>query len=177
MKRHSPLLLLAVAAGPAFAQPAAQPDSSLVETAHVRSSTPVYSEVQVPHTECTTQTTVTERTASPKTNLAGAGIGAVAGGLLGHTVGSGNGKTAATAVGAVAGALVGNQLANRETSAQPEQVASEHQNCKTVNETQSRLMGFRVRYEYGGREFESMVRENPGKTIPVRVSVLPVEAR
>lgn len=144
----------------------------------MRSSTPVYSEVQVPRTECTTQTIVTERTASPpKANLAGAGIGAVAGGLLGHTVGGGNGKTAATAVGAVAGALVGNQLANRETSAQPEQVASEHQNCKTVNETQNRLMGFRVRYEYGGREFESMVRENPGKTIPVRVPVLPAEAR
>ncbi|TBR40661.1 glycine zipper 2TM domain-containing protein [Dyella terrae] len=37
-------------------------------------------------------------------------IGAVAGGLLGNTIGKGNGRTAATVVGAVAGGAVGNQV-------------------------------------------------------------------
>lgn len=37
-------------------------------------------------------------------------IGAVAGGLLGNTVGKGDGRTAATVVGAVAGGAVGNQV-------------------------------------------------------------------
>ena len=148
----------------------------LVQNARVRSSTPVYAEVQVPRTECTTQTVLAEKhAAAEKPNMVGVGLGAVAGGLLGHTVGGGNGKTAATAVGAVAGALVGNDLANRSANAQAERVPAEVQNCKTVKETQNRLVGYRVQYEYGGREFESIVRSNPGSTLPVRLSVTPVD--
>jgi outer membrane lipoprotein SlyB len=37
-------------------------------------------------------------------------IGAIAGGLLGSTIGGGSGRTAATVVGAVAGGAVGNQV-------------------------------------------------------------------
>lgn len=40
----------------------------------------------------------------------GAIIGAVAGGVLGHTVGKGDGRTAATVVGAVAGGAVGHHV-------------------------------------------------------------------
>jgi len=40
----------------------------------------------------------------------GTGVGAVAGGLLGHQVGGGKGKTLATVGGAVAGGVVGNQV-------------------------------------------------------------------
>ncbi|MGZ5773006.1 glycine zipper 2TM domain-containing protein [Ramlibacter sp.] len=179
MKQQLSLLLLAAAAAaPALAQSGAQADSALVENARVRSSVPVYAEVQVPRTECTTQTVMTDKPASPdKPNLVGAGLGAVAGGLLGHTVGGGNGKTAATAVGAVAGALVGNNVASHNAAAQAERVPTEVQNCKTVSTAQSRLLGYRVRYEYGGREFESLVRGNPGRTLPVRVAVTPVDAQ
>ncbi len=42
--------------------------------------------------------------------LIGTGVGAVAGGLLGHQVGGGSGKTLATVGGAVAGGYVGNQV-------------------------------------------------------------------
>ncbi len=41
---------------------------------------------------------------------AGTAIGAVAGGLLGHTIGKGNGRTAATVGGAVAGGAIGHQV-------------------------------------------------------------------
>lgn len=41
---------------------------------------------------------------------AGTAIGAVAGGLLGHTIGKGNGRTAATVGGAVAGGAVGHAV-------------------------------------------------------------------
>lgn len=40
----------------------------------------------------------------------GTAIGAVAGGLLGHTIGKGDGRTAATVGGAVAGGAVGHQV-------------------------------------------------------------------
>jgi uncharacterized protein YcfJ len=42
--------------------------------------------------------------------IAGTAIGAVAGGLLGHQVGGGKGKTLATVGGAVAGGYVGNKV-------------------------------------------------------------------
>jgi uncharacterized protein YcfJ len=42
--------------------------------------------------------------------IIGTGIGAVAGGLLGHQVGGGKGKTLATVGGAVAGGYVGNRV-------------------------------------------------------------------
>lgn len=45
--------------------------------------------------------------------VAGTAIGAVAGGLLGHTIGGGNGKTIATVGGAVAGGYVGNRVQAR----------------------------------------------------------------
>ena len=43
----------------------------------------------------------------------GIGIGAVVGGLLGHQVGAGNGKTLATLAGAVGGGYIGNEVAKR----------------------------------------------------------------
>ena len=45
-----------------------------------------------------------------KHRVAGTAIGAVAGGLLGHQVGKGKGKTLATAGGAVAGGVIGNKV-------------------------------------------------------------------
>jgi uncharacterized protein YcfJ len=48
--------------------------------------------------------------ASDNHRVAGTAIGAVAGGLLGHQVGGGNGKTLATVGGAVAGGYVGNRV-------------------------------------------------------------------
>ena len=41
---------------------------------------------------------------------AGTALGAMAGGLLGHTVGKGDGRTAATVGGAVAGGAIGHQI-------------------------------------------------------------------
>ena len=43
----------------------------------------------------------------------GIGVGAVVGGLLGHQVGGGNGKTLATIAGAVGGGYLGNEIAKR----------------------------------------------------------------
>src|SRR6184192_2721176 len=40
----------------------------------------------------------------------GSGVGAIAGGVLGHQIGSGRGNTAATIVGAGAGAYAGNEV-------------------------------------------------------------------
>lgn len=47
----------------------------------------------------------------------GAILGGIAGAVLGHQVGSGSGKDAATVVGIVGGALIGNEIDKRQQSA------------------------------------------------------------
>lgn len=58
--------------------------------------------------------------------VAGTAIGAVAGGLLGHQVGGGKGKTLATVGGAVAGGVIGNK------------VQEAHQDSQTYTTTERR---------------------------------------
>lgn len=48
-------------------------------------------------------------------NLTGAAIGGVAGGVVGHQFGRGNGKTAMTILGALGGAAVGSQVNSHKT--------------------------------------------------------------
>ena len=110
----------------------------------------------------------------PAAAYGGAIIGGVAGGLLGNQVGKGHGKEAATAAGAVIGAITGDRIANNQPQGyayQPREVRS----CQTVNDVQQRLTGYRVTYEYRGQAPPS--REQPGRTLPVRVSITPMEER
>ena len=41
-------------------------------------------------------------------------LGGVAGGVIGHQIGGGRGKTAATIVGAIGGAVVGNEIEKKQ---------------------------------------------------------------
>ena len=81
-------------------------------------------------------------------NYGGAIVGGLAGGVLGHQVGGGRGKDAATVVGAVLGAIAGDHLGNRNAPAQYDdgQYASngryqpaqrEVQRCRTVYDVQT----------------------------------------
>jgi uncharacterized protein YcfJ len=173
MKRTTlaPVLLLAtLAAATAQAQ-------SFTDQARVRAVEPQYEVVQSPRQECTSQWVQEQpRAAAPSGGYGGAIIGGVAGGLLGNQVGKGHGKEAATAAGAVIGALTGDRLANSGTAvAAPAPEAREVRSCRTVYDQQNRLTGYRVTYDYRGVEASTVMREQPGSTIPVRVSVTPLE--
>ncbi|GAB3647656.1 glycine zipper 2TM domain-containing protein [Ramlibacter alkalitolerans] len=173
MKRTAlaPALLLAtLAAATAQAQ-------SFTDQARVRAVEPQYEVVQTPRQECTSQWVQEQpRAAAPSGGYGGAIIGGVAGGLLGNQVGKGHGREAATAAGAVIGALTGDRLANSGTAvAAPAPEAREVRNCRTVYDQQNRLTGYRVIYDYRGQEASTVMREQPGSTIPVRVSVTPLE--
>jgi uncharacterized protein YcfJ len=107
-------------------------------------------------------------------NYGGVVIGGVAGALLGNQVGKGHGREAATAAGAVVGALAGDRIANQNRQEQYEVVPREVTSCRTVNDVQARLTGYRVTYDYRGQQYTTLMRENPGPSLQVRVSVDPV---
>jgi len=169
---------LVLAASIATALVAAHADS-FIDNARVRSSEPQYENVSVPREECTQQyVTETQRTAPSGPSVGGMIVGGVAGGVLGHQVGNGRGRDAATAVGAVVGALAGDRI-GRATNGpeQVQEVPRQVTSCRTVNEVQSRITGYRVNYDYRGQNYTTMMRENPGPNLQVRVSIDPIVPR
>ncbi|ABE43885.1 glycine zipper 2TM domain-containing protein [Polaromonas sp. JS666] len=173
MKRSAILCLTTLLAAGAQAQ-------TFNDTARVRNVNPQYENVSVPRNECTSQWVTEQQPVAASRNYGGLAVGGVAGAVLGNQVGKGHGREAATALGAVVGALAGEHFANQngwgggyQQAAQPQQ--RQVQTCNTVNDVQSRLTGYQVEYEYRGQVYSTVTRENPGRTLPVRVSVAPVE--
>jgi uncharacterized protein YcfJ len=154
----------------------AQADA-FIDRARVQSVEPQYDSVQVPRQECTSQWVTESRPASGGTNYGGAIIGGVAGAVIGNQVGKGHGKEAATAVGAVVGAMAGDRMANNNNTGSYETAQREVRNCRTVHDVQNRLTGYRVTYEYRGHVGTMITHEQPGSTVPVRVSVTPADER
>ena len=69
--------------------------------------------------------------------------------------------------------IAGNNIANRDRRdvyEQPREVTE----CRVVNDVQSRIVGYQVTYEYRGQRFSTLMQEQPGAYVPVRVSVDPV---
>jgi uncharacterized protein YcfJ len=64
--------------------------------------------------------------------IAGTAVGAVAGGLLGHTVGGGKGKTLATVGGAVAGGYTGKKV--QENHQENNATYHYERRCETVSD-------------------------------------------
>jgi uncharacterized protein YcfJ len=166
MKRLGLVSLLATAVVGVHAEP-------FLDHARVRSVEPQYESVSVPREECSRQW-VNERRRVGQHEYGGAVIGGVAGAVIGNQVGKGHGREAATALGAVVGALAGDRVANRDRWEQYEDVPREVTTCRTVNEVQTRIVGYQVHYEYRGQHFTTLLRENPGSNLRVRVSVDPV---
>jgi len=167
MNRTALFALLATAAFGAQA-------NTWTDNARVLGAEPQYENVSVPRQECRSDW-VTETRPAGRRNYGGAVVGGLAGALLGNQVGRGHGREAATAVGAVVGAFTGDNLANRGRWEQPyEQVTREVTSCRTVSDVQSRIVGYRVDYEYRGQRFSTLMQDQPGSYVPVRVTVEPV---
>lgn len=59
----------------------------------------------------------------PQTSGAGAVLGGLAGAVLGHQIGGGSGRSAATVLGAVGGAIAGNSIEGNQQGGQPVQAS------------------------------------------------------
>lgn len=157
------------------------------DQARVRSAEPQYENINVPRNECTSQwinerggRAAPERQVGQDRQYGGAIVGGLAGGVIGHQIGGGAGKDAATALGVVLGAITGDRLENRNPRAQYddgrfETAQREVQRCRTVYDTQTRITGYRVAYDYRGQSYTTLMRNNPGHSLRVRVTVDPIE--
>ena len=96
-------------------------------------------------------------------NVAGAIVGAAAGGILGHQVGGGHGKDIATAGGAVAGAAIG---ANVGRDGGQQYYAQDVQRCATVP-GHARADYWDVTYDFRGQAYRMQMTSPPGQTVMV----------
>ena len=104
------------------------------ESARVISSTPILTQVAVPHKVCTNQEVAVQDQKGGVGGLAGLAIG----GAIGNRFGSGDGRAAATILGAVGGALIGDRLENKPNSTRIENV----QSCQVQNIIETRTTGY-----------------------------------
>ncbi|CAN5305106.1 hypothetical protein BH24PSE2_BH24PSE2_10440 [soil metagenome] len=111
---------------------------------------------------------------------AGASIaGGLIGGLIGRQFGSGDGRDAATLVGTLVGSSIGHDRAHRSARYGRSRARGYPvERCEVIYETheEERIDGYRVTYEYEGREYTTHTQRHPGKEIRVRVAVTPVES-
>jgi uncharacterized protein YcfJ len=130
---------------------------------------PVYGPVaQAPQQDCYPQT-VTRR---DDNHTGGTVLGAIVGGVLGSTVGKGDGRKAATVAGAVAGGAIG----NRVSAAHDRDYTEQRTVCQPVAYApQQQIVGYDVEYRYRGDIYMSRLPYDPGERLRVRITVAPAD--
>lgn len=131
----------------------------------VVSVTPIVQQVPVPRRVCHDEEVAVRQQPSG----GGALFGAIVGGALGNAVGAGAGRAAATAVGVMAGAAAGNALEANAQSPQERTV----RRCTTEESWEERTTSYNVVYEYGGRQYSTVMRRDPGRSVRVQVEAVP----
>ncbi|MEI7038001.1 glycine zipper 2TM domain-containing protein [Fulvimonas yonginensis] len=158
-------------AGLANASSSAQADNG-VKYARVVSVDPVRKTVSNPRQVCHDEVVTHSEPPKDQHQIAGTAIGAVAGGLLGHQVGGGKGKTLATVAGAVAGGYAGKKI--QENRQQANVTTTTERKCETVNDTSTKVVGYNVRYEYNGVTRTVRMDHDPGDRVQVQEGVVAV---
>lgn len=136
------------------------------EFAEVLAVEAVTETTRTPREECNDVVVNEQAPIKDSNRIAGTAIGAVAGGLLGSQVGGGSGRTVATVAGAAAGGYAGNRV--QKNLQDKNTVSRVETRCKTVYDSQTRTIGYDVRYRLGEEEGQVRMEQKPGERIPVR---------
>jgi uncharacterized protein YcfJ len=134
--------------------------------AQVISAKEILKTVKTPRQDCHDEQVTRTKPAKDTHQLAGTGIGAVVGGLLGHEVGGGNGKVLATVAGAAAGGYAGNQIERKVQRG--DTYSTTEQRCTTVYDSSEVPAGYQVVYVLNGKQHHIRMDHDPGKSIPVK---------
>ncbi len=101
-------------------------------------------------------------------------LGGILGGAFGNKFGGGSGKKLMTAAGVLLGASIGRDVAHENSYRGPSQVSYERVcEIEQVTHEEERADGYRVTYEYTGRQFVTYTQEAPGDYIRVHVLIEP----
>ncbi len=122
--------------------------------------------IKTPRQECHDEQVTHTKPVKDKDRLAGTGIGAVVGGLLGSRIGGGNTRIATGLAGAAAGGYAGNKI--QQKMQQGDTYTTTEQRCVTAYDTHDEPAGYEVVYELDGKRHHIHMDHDPGREIPVR---------
>ena len=134
--------------------------ASADEIGRVISSVPMVQAIAVPRQVCKIETVAAQ---TPKSG-AGAVLGAIAGGVVGHALGDGGARAAATMIGMVGGTVLGDRM-EQAGDAQAQSI----QRCETQHMVENQIKGYRVTYEYAGQQYTVEWPTDPGPSIALQV--------
>lgn len=149
------------------------PENAKVAWADVLRVDPIYERVQARAPREVCEDIPVERRAEGGNRAAGTVLGAIVGGVLGNTVGKGDGRKAATVAGAVIGGAVGNNVGRGDDR----YYSDVDRHCRMVEDVsdERRVVAYDVQYRYRGDVYMSRMNYDPGDRLRVRVSVEPVD--
>lgn len=154
-------------AGPRVGTVVGTPSStSQTVQAKVISATPVVAQVAVPRQVCQDQ----YYQEAPRSSGAGALLGAIVGGVVGNAVGKGGGNALATGAGVIGGAVLGDHI---ETDGKPGTTRAVRQ-CAQQAAYENQVVAYDVVYEYAGQRYSTQMDHEPGRTIPLQITMNPV---
>lgn len=157
----------AATAGPRVGSVVGAPSStSSTVQAKVISATPVVAQVAVPRQVC--RDDFYQEPA--RSSGAGALLGAIAGGVVGNALGKGAGNVLATGAGVIGGAVLGDRIENDGRQGTTRSV----RRCEQQASYQNEVVAYDVVYEFAGQRYSTQMDEEPGRTIPLQVTVNPV---
>jgi uncharacterized protein YcfJ len=135
------------------------------EVGRVISSTPIIQQVAVPRQVCTQQQVAVQK---PKSG-AGAAMGAIAGGTIGHALG--RDSALGTAIGMFGGAILGDKIEGA-----PATEVRQVQSCSTQNFYENRTVSYHVLYEFAGKQYSVQMPQDPGPTVRLQITPMVTSA-
>jgi uncharacterized protein YcfJ len=114
---------------------------------------------------------VGERMAPDPRRAAGTLLGAMIGGVLGNTIGKGDGRAAATVAGAVLGGAIGNRVATGGDDRGYAYARTDYRRRCEVRSVVAgrRVVAYAVSYRFHGRSFRARMDHDPGRRVLVHV--------
>lgn len=135
--------------------------------ATVLSATPIKKTYNNAKQECHDETVTHHKPVKDSHQVAGTAIGAVVGGLAGHQVGGGRGKTLATVAGAVAGGYAGKKI--QEKQQEDATYTTQQQKCQTVNHPYTKVVAYSVKYQLpDGTVKTTRMDHDPGNKVEIK---------
>jgi uncharacterized protein YcfJ len=139
---------------------------SAPKSAEVISAKELTKTIKTPRQDCHGEQVTLTKPVKDKDRIAGTGIGAVVGGLLGSRIGGGNTRIGTGLAGAAAGGYAGNKI--QQKMQQGDTYPPAEQRCVTVYDTHEEAAGYDVVYELDGKRHHVHMDHDPGHAIPLR---------
>ena len=174
--------LIAAAAGLALASGAALGDDRYdgdgdYDFAPVVNVEPLRHQVRVsePVRECWQERGYSADRPFSSNHVGGTLLGSAIGIALGNQIGHGRGKDVARVAGAVIGGAIGHNVSVNREQERYGDGGRGYERCdvRYRDSYEERIDGYRVTYEYAGRQYVTRMPYDPGERIRVRVAVTP----